>query len=502
MTVQKYIMKTPISPGYFPKHKVRPYQANRVLQRSLLLVGIVVFSGVLYTLALHSPRLHNFALYHNPIKSRLPKIHVEGRDVIRYHPLVHQHDILNFTKAFDGPNDKKFNNVKNSTNEFGYILVAHYSDQMTGASINVLSLQCWASYVSDRVRVVEPFIHQGSGFGVVLTTKKRQMSSNIVRLRDIMDINSWERQATKKGLSPLISWEDFLSQAPTNLILTSRTCPQSVDCIKCSRFHKSVAFFSRNDFKVVRRVCYENRAYSSAEFKKLIYGEFEPHQTVVVFNNWGGVISATSKVYRIQISDLRKCSRRAFTSFLFPNSPMIIQDGMRYTRKYIKGNREGYISVMFRLERFSLNHKFSEIMSDKDKMALLTDCIEGIDKRVTKLKAQYGMDGVFLAMDCREQGSRVFTSGSSPGYLKRDLVDAVALLLHRKLYGNSSSLDKWDRSFKEIATFQTPGYLAQLQKNLAINGRCLLTAGGGSFQHSALQLHKSSSCSFQIPECD
>ena len=109
---------------------------------------------------------------------------------------------------------------------------------------------------------------------------------------------------------------------------------------------------------------------------------------------------------------------------------------------------------------------------------------------VDNMKKKYGIESVFLAMDCRKQGSF--------GYRKKfkeksiSSVTDVASLLYRKLYGNSSSLEDWDDSFDNISSYKVPGYIAQLQKELAASGTCLLTAGdlgSSSFQKSAKAIH-------------
>ena len=48
--------------------------------------------------------------------------------------------------------------LRNVSSQFGYIVAIDFSDQMTGAAINVRSLQCWAGGISDRLMVVEPFV--------------------------------------------------------------------------------------------------------------------------------------------------------------------------------------------------------------------------------------------------------------------------------------------------------------------------------------------------------
>lgn len=384
--------------------------------------------------------------------------------------------------------------------------MSHYSDQMTGASLNILSLQCWVSTVSPSVRVVEPFLIRGSKFGINLTSGDRE-----VGLRDILDIKGWESQSAMKGYAPFICWKDFLNNTPRNLIVVSTECTGS--SIKCEnserRFQKSIAYFiGENHFDVVRRVYTKRKSYSSIEFKELVYGDYQPNQTVVLFDYWGGIVSGQSRAFRIGLSDLGKCNRRQFPSFVFQTSEIVQNDSKNYVDQYMPMSKNnGYISVMFRTERFGLSHDFQATQSTAKKLAMFTACVDGISAHVHKLKSQYDIQSVFLAMDCRKQGSMAFRHESSPDYMSKDLVDTMTTLLYRQLYDNSSSLDDWDESFDKVASFKTAGYLAQLQKTLAANGSCLLTAGGGNFQRSAEMLYNKTRrstdnhCAIQVPGC-
>ena len=97
------------------------------------------------------------------------------------------------------------------------------------------------------------------------------------------------------------------------------------------------------------------------------------------------------------------------------------------------------------------------------------------------------MKYVFLTLDCRKQGSDIFST--------KDKTAAVALLsdsivsLYKKLYGNSSTLEEWDESFYAVSSFRNEGYIAMLQKYLAASGDCLITAGGGTFQGTARTMY-------------
>ena len=394
---------------------------------------------------------------------------------------------------------------------------------MTGASLNLLSLQCWASTVSHNLRVVEPFLLPGgSKFGTLLTDEKQKDTSNpkskqnVVRLRDIQDIVMWERETNKRGFSPLISWNQFVEHAPPNLIAVRRRCLGDIN-INCAsaetKFNSSLRSFSKAlGFKIIRYVHLKQEAYSSVNFRRSIYGNYSAGDTVVLFSNWGGIYSSPEpKSYRIGIPEAKRCLRHSFMTFPLHVSQQIQRDSERYLEQYLPGTQsKGYIGVMFRSERFALNHGFQSMTSANKKLSLLTGCVEAISSYVNNFKKQFGIEAVFLAMDCRKQGSKVFRRQAGPDYImNRHLFDKVSSLLFQSLFGNSSSLKKWDDSFDDIATFKSAGYLAQLQKYLAAQASCLLTAGGGGFQQSAVHLYNESHwqlpsrkyCVVEVPQC-
>ncbi len=393
--------------------------------------------------------------------------------------------------------------------QFGYVVAAEFSDQMTVGSKNILALQCWAATVSSHMKVVEPFIRFGSRFGYdlenVMETNQTSTDTNLVRFRDVYDIVSWEKQTRKRRYAPLITWELFLEQAPQNLIVVGTRIRDSSSWNTFKQLVQS--FADQHNFKVVRLVDYTDKVYSPEEFKYMVYGKYFPRHSTVLFNNWGGIVSYSGKSYRIAMSNMKICGHSLWKGFLLQNSQHIKIDGLQYQSKYLSQARlYGYISVMLRIERFALYHDFKNIQSDAKKLQMLGTCVENISNYVSKVKKKYGIKSIFLAMDCRKHGTKVFRS-SSPQYLSRELVDKITATLYQKLYGNSSSLEEWDKSFDSITSFKAPGYVAQLQKYLAYKGVCLLTAGGGDFQESAIKLynqkHQSSSvhCAIRIPEC-
>ena len=47
--------------------------------------------------------------------------------------------------------------------------------------------------------------------------------------------------------------------------------------------------------------------------------------------------------------------------------------------------------------------------------------------------------------------------------LEKEVASTAVDTLFPMLYGNSSTLEEWDRSFEDVATHNSPGYIAMFE---------------------------------------
>ena len=406
------------------------------------------------------------------------------------------------------------NNHWNHGNKTGYVLALHYSDQMTQAAVNFFSLQCWAASVtswnSHLISVVEPFVHQGSTFGMSLVVPQEErnnslhkLEENIIKLGDIFDINKWTLYTEKKGYSPLVSWEYFLKHAPREIIVVHRTCGK-INCMDCQSYHESrnfyqsaLTFANEHNFSVVRTACFSTATVSAEDFKLRVYGGYSPVDVVVVFNHWGGIWPWTGSRYRIPVSGLNKCGRNP--DIFMPHSANIIANSQRYIQKYMpRAYNKGYVGVMLRMEQYALKAKLAQLPKEQQYQTAMA-CIKSIIDKVEYFKKRHRVESVFLAMDYGRFGSLELKLSNPYGYklpMKKidfSVLQRVAQDFYRMLYGNQSTIEQWEGTFDSIADFKSPGYVAMMQKILASNATCLILAGGGTFhkaaEHDYNQLH-------------
>lgn len=377
--------------------------------------------------------------------------------------------------------------------EFGFVFASSYFDQITGSTANFLSMQCWASTLGPKVRVVEPFLVH-STFGVDLHAvsemgeSEDEATKSMAKLGDLYSMEGW---ADFLNYTSLVSWDFFLKKARQKLILVNRQCNDREealvlceDCIQLLdslKFDQSSdAFAMRHGFEVVRKVCVPPALLTAEQFRRLVYGFYNPSEVAVLFESWGGVQQNELSI-RVPLSNLQQCNRLELYHIM-PFSEKILGDGEKYIEKYIPHN--SYVAVMVRIQYIAIVNEFAK-HSKGYIVSVLAKCFESILKEVNKAKALYNLESVLLTLDCRKQGSYYFKNSTD---LSKTLADSTDIL-YRMLYGNSSTLMEWDESFELIASLHHPGYIATLQKHLAAKSSCLITAGTGSFQFMAQAIY-------------
>ena len=366
----------------------------------------------------------------------------------------------------------------------GYVLATHYADQLTSGLKNVMSLQCWASSLNSRVKVVRPFLRDGSRYGFEPSSIVRDISKEKgPSFFDIVDAKTWSHFTNGRRYSALASWEEFLNKAPKKIILVDHDCER----VTQSFLNYVMKFIENNGFEVLRRVCTSTRKklLTSEEHKRLIYDSHKPNETVVLFRLWSGITSSLNmrNLREGPISDLHSCDLEHGHFSYYANIPpsrRIQQNGKKYIEKYLKSEK-GYIAIMFRIERLFL---YKKITSDADQIRVGKKCINSILNEVRKWKS-HGFREIFLAMDTGKYGSSTY------GRNNTTIHNRLSTELFNRLYSDTSlSYSEWEESFDSVADFSKAGYIGAIQQYVAANAKALLLAGGGTFQNRALTMHR------------
>ncbi len=99
------------------------------------------------------------------------------------------------------------------------MLVLKNSEQQTAGSANLMSLQCWGATL--KMVVVEYFMptSEYKNPNQLLVNASTASPNKSVRLRQLYDNDYWNKYSRSKCYAPLVKWEEFLCNAPREVIL-------------------------------------------------------------------------------------------------------------------------------------------------------------------------------------------------------------------------------------------------------------------------------------------
>ena len=392
-----------------------------------------------------------------------------------------------------------------------YIVSLSYMDQMTWAAKRLKSLQCWASMWQQfyDVRVVEPFVTNGTHLGVPLDVDRLRAASDTLRFRDIFDIVSWNSDHRAPLRYPqLISWNYFSSYAPRNVVAVQIVYRQDYRCTEngfaaevCSpHLTQSLSRILSKDFTVLNQVCINFRLHdtlSLTEFNDLIFWSVPKHTPVtVVFDEWRGTGKTNDDIANqcfLRIRNGTNCTPNGFEAVANLTTRVMIPSlkikslAKAYISQYLSHEKSGYLAVMIRWEKVVLYGFYDNIESQR---YTGNNCTQVIKDYMERIYSQKKIKTVFLATDIGRYGSTTFNMYNST---RNSTVDATSYTedLIRTFYGNQSiSLAEYEERFEKVTGTTNPAIISQLQKAIAANARCLLLVGMGGFHENTMKMYR------------
>ena len=356
----------------------------------------------------------------------------------------------------------------------GYIVAASFMDQQTSALGRLLSLQCWGASLG--MSVVEPFM-KDSLLQIPITLKNFD-ASQFLRFQDIFNIEHWHKTfVLPAAFSPLVSWNKFLLSAPREVILVafsfssgSTLCPDTLETfqMKCS------SFLERYGFKVISKVCINTKKLGNTtekEFKQKIFGDYHSNITVVL-SEWRGIgRTGNGEVIVIPKTNCPHYQLRlkVINNSLLPN-PKIYDNTKEYIDKYLQN--EEYLALMFRFEWVGQH------------MEVIERCLSNTMKFLRLMQQKEKLNRTFVTTDVGRFGSNALPAVNAA------ISHKVELFMQVVHADPSLSLQEWEKTFVDVAETTNPGYIALLQKSIAVKAKCILLIGGGGFQSQALSWYK------------
>ena len=377
-----------------------------------------------------------------------------------------------------------------------FMITHTFGGQLTRALRNLMTQQCWARGLISTATLLEPF----SSESLLLHTPniwdavRRGRVYDVARFSDFFDLRLYNRVSVAGGGVPLVMWEEFLMRAPRQVVavITPHTsCALVVNHLQQTTvdedfkdFLKGLRFLNFVVIKIVPINCYDrNRSQKFVE-------ELSPFllNSTLAFSSWRNfnVVRTWLDVdAHCDVSDNDPADR------LSPSTKMKMHM-QNYRSKVLDAHTT--IAIMLRVERF-LTLKSSGLSEDET----VDSCLDKTLSVFLGLKRlpRWTSSQPFLTLDIGRYGSGVMQNNDTVSKFNESLDEvtkSVTDLLVRVYGGLWESIEQWEDSFLEATGgIRERGYVAMLQRGIAVQSDCLILMGGGSFQEVAatqyLQAH-------------
>ena len=405
--------------------------------------------------------------------------------VYKHDKTVTQHQHENTTA--DNTNTKFMQTESQLTNQptqstkkvdspIGYMIGLDFSDQGTGAYVNLMSLLCLSSELGG-VRVVEPFF-VGSKVGLDVGANWTDQ----VMFSDVFDSGEFHRYAKSKHFGSLVPFETFLKNTPHKVVTAQYKCTGYV-CRTCG--HEDVleqgrTFARMNGFEMVDHICldYGSKGLMNfAEFKRQLYSKYNKSEVVVIFPLFGGVAhgkTTKKEGFRLNLSP-SKCQRSNISQVISHIKPSGLSNtsAENYINKFLNTSSH-YMSVMVRFELVLRSKSFTGIK----------DCFVHLNKKVEEVKSEFRIEHIVLCLDVGKYGSYSYQHS----YDK--FLPQINSLISQTLK-EGMNLTDLDKMYTDTALKPNAGFVAVMQKVIAARGEVLVLLGGGSsYQRSTESMYK------------
>ncbi len=354
----------------------------------------------------------------------------------------------------------------------GFMVALKFWEQQTCGLQNFCQLQCLANLF--RMRTAEPFV-----IDTTYTLQPLPSSSSIeTRLGNLIDMDVWNRNMSiKYNCRPVVSWETLIREAPRNLIIHCIQYRQispktwefngsrngcSEKCYK--QFNSILPLLHKSGFKTVQRSCSNvlnldlHDTIALEEFRKNIFGEYDPADVTVILNEFRGInFDLSSPGMRLPLSLDSPCIH--INSPSIPNS-QIIKDAEKYYRNKA---RNVTVGILVRIEKIHVSNHFK-----------FEECANQAVQIKDDLYSKRGLLNTYLAMDVGKYGTR-----SIAQYRLRGKGQSLFNMLYEK---EDLTFQEWEEMSTSIASSDNIAYVANVQRTIAAKAECLILIGGGSFQ--------------------
>ena len=376
-----------------------------------------------------------------------------------------------------------------------FVLCHSYWEQQTNSLINMFSFQKWAN-VSGKPKVVEPFASE-SVLEFPNSVLRKHEFTKALRFSHYFDIDYWTKETAKLGIEPLVSWETFVKYANRKLIiaiLAYDAAPGGIyvddeinensGCrMMLNKFYQSAdSLLKFLHFEVEKTVCYAYWASNNCPIKEVNSYLVSDNNATIWFGLWRGIEKGPPGIHtgRMPISDtILQRSYGGIENILAMAhaSPKIIVDSKNYLQSVLKVGFREYTAIHIRTVGVTVEKMLRGGHSKADSFKYFTNCVGKLNDVLDKS----GSTIYYLTTDLGR-------FGDGTQYKFDDSNSAKLLQQYLQVVHGDKTIDIYEKEFITSANgVEDRGYIATVQKTIAMNAKCLILIGGFStFQHSIL----------------
>ena len=367
-----------------------------------------------------------------------------------------------------------------------YFVTQSYGGQMTRAIKNMMVQQCWAGAIqSTTISIIEPFSVESQLLQIprIWNELGKGYLDNAARFSEYYDMSNYNMQSMGIGSAHLIRWEEFLHTAPRVAIIVriptyscNKVLTHVVDeCRYSASFRAYISALIDMGFVMNRKICLKCNTMHKLE--DLLFSNSNNSEVSVFINSWRNFQFVSSF---IQVPDHCRVAEKTYSNFLIPSS-LVVHHSESYVDNFIQ--KKSYVGIMLRIERFltlAASGRSSEsIESCLNKTLAVYDKLMSLKKDV----------GAYITVDIGKYGSGIMQKEGAVARFGKGSIGFIIKLVEsvfKHIYKKTVTLEDWENTFVNTTGGKLErGYIAMLQRNIAIQSDCLILMGGGSFQQVA-----------------
>ena len=399
--------------------------------------------------------------------------------------------LFHFTQRIKGVNIDRDDSSYPSVNDIvpvkrtviygGYVVnTAMHGQQVSYVKI-LMAQQCFFGAVGN-ISIVEPFFYNNHFYG---EPQKKPLDTQM-RFRNFFNVHKHNEIAKQQHFAQLVSWEDFLSNAPREVVyvdLKSRGLECDIDRFiyllqKSHCSDEKMRFLQQNNFTVVKTI------YTYTTYENLMKGgtSWPIDKVTLVFRlAEPGFFREHSDIYNNPCVDVFYSNPH----IQLISSQRILHQVDLYESHFLHG--ENRLAVVIRLEHI-LEGIGRQEKGRQQRYHAIETCLNVTAKMSILLSTN---SRSFVATDYSNYTSISWRETKSVyHYTDEQMIHIFGLgrRVVEDILQGGWEFDKWASSFSEVTEgIDDPGYVAALQRTIASRAKCLVLVGGGDFQYLILQ---------------